>query len=206
VFAYGETKKLREEQYRIEGRIDQLVAATIDQSTRLREVERTYGSAETLRWAVGEITKLEKRMDKLASREAAIDDAAKRWGAGTIENLQKRIKTLEDRTQPPAGLEPVKAGGRRIKGQRVPGGIPDRILDALKSAGRPMTAQEIAAAVGTHNGHWWQLRRMDERGEITRLAKGLYALPQDTYGGHASRYVEAATLQCARSAGQNGRG
>jgi hypothetical protein len=178
MFTYGETKKLKEEQYRIEGRIDQLVAATIDQSTRLREVERTYASAETLCWAMGEITKLEKR-----------------------------IKSLETSTKAPAGLEPVevKRGGARFKGQRVPGSLRDRILKLLAGTGRPMHVKEIGQAVGS-DSHRQALRLMANEGAVQRVSLGVYALPVSTYGGHTSRYVEAATLQCARSVGQNGRG
>jgi hypothetical protein len=191
VFNYGETKKLKAEQGRIEGRIDQLTATALDQNKRLREIEQTYASAETLRWAVAEITKLEKR-----------------------------LKTLETSTQPPAGLEPIKHGGPRFKGQRVPGGWRDHILAALAQAGRPMTAGEIGRAIGAKSSHRERLRRMDAEGLVVRMAYGLYALPREacsvrgvpieiasSYGGHTSRYVEAATLKPARSVGQaNGRG
>jgi hypothetical protein len=216
MFAYVETKKLREEQYRIEGRIDQLVASAIDQNTRLREVEKTYGSAETLRWAVGEITKLEKRIKAIESLNVQLDNAAERWGAGTVENLQKRIKALETSTKAPAGLEPVevKRGGARFKGQRVPGSLRDRILKLLAGTGRPMHVKEIGQSVGS-DSHRQALRLMANEGVVQRVSLGVYALPVSTYGGHTSRYVEAAsrgrcveaaTLQCARSVGQNGRG
>lgn len=171
MFNYGETKKLKQITDRLEEVITDHAAVIIDQGKRLNEIQQAYASAATLRWAVGE-----------------------------IDRLEKRVKALEASTKPPAGLEPVKKQGG--------GSVAQRVLKALQEAGRPMRTKDIGEAVGTSSSHREALSSMAEKGQVVRLAYGHYVLPQAGYGGHASRYVEAATLQAARSVGQgqNGRG
>lgn len=175
MFNYNPYKTIKNLIDALDARLQQSENGLMGLAQRLAEVERTAASSETLRWAVAEIARLEKR-----------------------------IKELEARTTPPAGLEFAGHGGSRLKGQRVPGSVPSRIKALLQQQNRPMSHCDIVAAIpgsSTPSG----IKRLADAGEIQRVGHGLYALPDapiSTYGGHTSRYVEAATQKAARSVNQ----
>lgn len=172
MFNYGETKKLKQTTDRLDRQQQSFDTCLLGMHKRVTDLEKNSAAAETVRWAVAEIGKLEQR-----------------------------VKGLETSTKPPMGLEPLQHGGPRFKGKAVPTSAAERIIRYLEGRG-PVSYVAIAGDLGINpNTVATALMRAVRAGKVSRVSLGCYALPQSTYGGHASRYLEPA-----RSIGQNGRG
>jgi hypothetical protein len=158
------------------------------QIVALEMQQKQLASAETVRWCVAEITRLEEQLKAMMPKDATIQRHGEyiRQNAETIQKQGAKIAELEKRTAAPMGLEPM------------PARVWEAVLQLVERNGGQITTAQVAREMGVGcsiaSARLYYLVR---KGCLRKVSTGVFEIPGKAgYGDHPSRIL-------ARSVGQS---